>query len=119
VLLLSIFLSLKCEFKVAGDCGSTRVWVGSAQVEKFPGTAAVMRMNRGFRLFYLSSYGNVLRKMEAPGSDMPFVQALALNLMRHAKTCKLRSLRKESDKARIISLSFFSSGRDLILLCSG
>ena len=69
-------------FKVAGECGSTRVGVGSAQVEKFPGTAALMRMNRRFRLFYLSSYGNVLRKMEAPGSllfDMPFVQALALN----------------------------------------
>ncbi|OLD81051.1 MAG: hypothetical protein AUF67_09685 [Acidobacteria bacterium 13_1_20CM_58_21] len=24
----------------AGDCGSTRVWVGRAQVEKFPGTTA-------------------------------------------------------------------------------
>ena len=41
---------------------SNRVWVGSAQVEKFPGTAALMGMNRGLRLFYLSSYGNVLEE---------------------------------------------------------
>jgi hypothetical protein len=34
-----------------------------------------------------------------------------------AKTRKLKGLRKESDKAKIILLSFFHLVRDLILLC--
>jgi hypothetical protein len=38
--------------------------------------------------------------------------------MLEAKTCKLKSLRKESDKAKIILLSFFHLVRDLIPLCT-
>ena len=39
-----------------------------------------------------------------------------LSDMLEAKTCKLKSLRKESDKAKIILLSFFHLVCDLILL---
>lgn len=38
--------------------------------------------------------------------------------MTDAKTCELKSLRKESDKAKIILLSFFHLVRDLIQLCT-
>jgi hypothetical protein len=38
--------------------------------------------------------------------------------MLEAKTSKLKSLRKESDKAKIILLSFFHLVRDLIPLCT-
>ena len=38
--------------------------------------------------------------------------------MLEAKTCKLKSLRKESDKAKIILLSLFHVVRDLIPLCT-
>jgi hypothetical protein len=43
-------------FKVAGDCWSTRVWVGRARLEKFPGTnscVALMRVKRVFRVLFL------------------------------------------------------------------
>jgi hypothetical protein len=38
--------------------------------------------------------------------------------MLEAKTRKLKTLRKEPDKAKIILLSFFHFVRDLILLCT-
>jgi hypothetical protein len=38
--------------------------------------------------------------------------------MPDAKTCELKSLRKESDKAKIILLSLFHLVRDLIQLCT-
>jgi hypothetical protein len=41
-----------------------------------------------------------------------------LSAMLEAKTCKLKSLRKESDKAKIILLSLFHLVRDLIPLCT-
>ena len=41
-----------------------------------------------------------------------------LSAMLEAKTSKLKSLRKESDKAKIILLSFFHLVRDLIPLCT-
>jgi hypothetical protein len=41
-----------------------------------------------------------------------------LSAMPEAKTSKLKSLRKESDKAKMILLSFFHLVRDLIPLCT-
>ena len=56
----------------------------------------------------------VISHLDAPGKENPF-----LNLHKHLDgTRKLKSLRKESDKAKIILLSFFHLVRDLIQLCA-
>ena len=47
-----------------------------------------------------------------------FLGSWQLNAILDAKAGKLKSLRKESDKAKIILLSFFHLVHNLILLCT-